>query len=90
MKILKFSALVLGAAALVTSFNSCEKDDDNGIECCTYSYVNDGTRYSYRACEDGTVKVTYSGNTYTYDWRDDYGSWAEIRAEWLDEGATCD
>ena len=98
MKILKFSALVLGAAAMITGFNSCSKDDDNGNECCTISYTDtyDGNTYSVNteACEDGTytIRYTYDGQTETEtgDWRNDYGSWSELKQELLDEGATCD
>ena len=89
MKILKFSAMALGAAALIIGFNSCKKD--KGIECCTYSYIEDGIRYSFKACEDGKMTYSYTGGeTETYDWHDDYGNWSELRQAFIDYGGTCD
>lgn len=89
--------MVLGAAAMITGFNSCkkDKDDDKGIECCTRSYMYDGATYKSKACEDGTASytVTYNGETtetYTYDWRDTGYTWSELKQEMLDYGATCD
>lgn len=92
MKLLKFTAIAIGA--LVTSFGfiSCNKE-----ECCTNTLRYQGNTYKVIACEDGSL--TYSG-TYadgtsyneTGEWTGGYfDSWAELKEYMLEEyGATCD
>ena len=90
MKIFKYSAMVIGAAAMITGFNSCKKDEDKKDECCTLSYTYDGETASANACEDGTITYSYGGTTETGNWHDDYGSWAEVKQSFVDYGGTCD
>jgi len=89
MRFLKISAIFLGAAAVLIGSDSCKKDDNNGIECCSFSYTDNGTTYKIRACEDGKVTITYDGETETYDWHDDYSNWSEVKSYILDEGGHC-
>lgn len=79
--------MVFGAASLIFGINSCDKDDDN--ECCTLTYTDGDETYTVRACEDGSITYTYNDQTYSYNWKDDFDSWAEIKAEAIAEGATC-
>ena len=82
--------MALGAIAVLTGFNSCNKDDE---ECCTISYRDGQYTYTWRACEDGTVVYTYTGpgtkETETYSWLNDYDTWNQVKGEFIDEGGTC-
>ncbi len=94
----RFTAMMAGTAALIFGFSSCNKDK-NSNECCGWTYSDDDETYSYtiKACEDGSVLVTYTydGDSYTenYDWHDDYDTWAEVKDVILEEyggyGARC-
>jgi len=87
MKILKNLSIITGMFALIVGVNSCKKEDTN--ECCTFSYTYDDITLSVTACEDGNMTVSYGDETYTESWKDDYGSWSEMRSEMVDYGATC-
>lgn len=90
-KVLKFSALALGALGLVTGMNSCSKDDDDSNDCCTFTYTYDGETGTVKACEDGSITYTYGdGTTDTDNWKEDYDSWADMKAEFIKYGGTCD
>jgi len=88
MRIYKSIAMLFGAVVLITGLNSCNKDDD--IKCCTFSYTYDGSTYSYEACENGTLTYSLDGDVVDkYSWKDDYGSWKEVKDIFLDYGANC-
>lgn len=90
MKLIKLSAQLLGVVALIFGASSCNKDDDAGIECCTFTATYDSYTITGKACEDGTYTYTYDGTTTSGNWEDDYDSWAEVKAELIsDYGATC-
>ena len=90
-KILKLSAMLIGAAAMLVGLNSCSKggggDDAN---CCSFSGSGtyDGATYTYsgRFCEDGTYTYTYTNgdNTENYsgNWDDNEYTWAEIQEKY--------
>ena len=87
MRIFKSIAMLFGAVVLITGLNSCNKDDD--IECCTFSYTEGDITYSYKACEDGDITLSYGDVTEKYSWKDEYGSWKEVKDIFLDYGASC-
>jgi len=87
--------MFIGAVALLTGFNACDKDDDDGDskECCTYSYTYGESTIKWKACSDGTYSVSYDGTVvYSGNWEDDYDSWSEMKAMILEnyDGAKCD
>jgi uncharacterized lipoprotein YehR (DUF1307 family) len=89
MKIFKFLALLFGAIAMLIGSGSCKKDEDK-TECCSYSITEQGITYTYKACEDGKLYYSKTGEpTVTYSWTDDYGSWAEVKDEYIQMGASC-
>ena len=89
MRIFKLFALLIGTIAISFGINACNKD--KGKECCTFSYRDGGVTYTYEACDDGIIKYSTSdGDYYTYSWKDDYDSWAEVKNIMISYGATCD
>ena len=88
MKILKNLSIITGIVALTVGLDSCKKKDTN--ECCTFSYQDDDVTYSITACESGKITYSYGDETYTGSWKEDYGTWAEVKSLLVnDYGATC-
>ena len=96
MKVLKFSAGLFGAFALLFGATSCK---DDGPECCSFSdsYTENGITYKYtvEACDDGSVNTVYTadGETYKYEssWKDYFDSWGEVKDLIVDNyDGTCD
>ncbi len=94
-KIIRLSATLAGAFSLITGFTACSKDDDNnnnnngGIECCSYTYTENGNTYTYKACSDGTYIFIDNGVTYTYT--DSYiaDNWEYYKSYIKKIGGTC-
>lgn len=83
--------MILGAVALIAGINACDKDDDDGMECCTLTEKDGSITYKWKACEDGSVTYSYTGGpTETYSWKDEYSSWSEVKELFLEDGGTCD
>lgn len=88
MKIVKWTARLIGLIAIIASVESCKKEDPN--ECCTFSYSYGSYSISGKACQDGTFTYTYNGTSDTGTWTDDYDSWSEVKSLLVnDYGATC-
>ncbi len=101
MKTFKFIAFIIGSFSMIFGFNSCKKDEDNKLECCTYTYADyvdtisihpAGTTYT--TCSDGsyTALIQYSdGSTYTEKGKWESGfNWAETKTYALEQGGTCE
>lgn len=95
MKILKLTARLFGSIALLSTFNACDKDGDSS-GCCSYSYKEDGTTYTYEVCKDGTGLYTAryaDGSTYSYsydtNWEEYFDSWSDVEDNLTDDGWKC-
>ena len=81
-KILKLTAMVFGAVAMVFGLNSCSKDDDK--DCCTWDKSETGDEGTYtftgKACEDG-----YFTFTYTYTDKDDVVETYSDTGDWMED-----
>ena len=76
---LKLFAIFLGTF-FTASLVSCSSDDDN--DCCSFSYVYEGSTYTYTYCPDGTYTYSIDGEViFTEAWDDDGTTWEEVSSD---------